>query len=78
MENDFVDRILNRIGSISKEIKRAWTDDLQEPNPEVPNVSADFQLIKKQSSDDGRKKIVKKKGVGYASDNTGQNQKWNP
>jgi hypothetical protein len=31
----------------------------------------------KKKDEDIKKKPMKKKGVGYASDNTGQNSKWN-
>ena len=29
------------------------------------------------TEDDYKLKVVKKKGIGYESDNTGQNAKWN-
>lgn len=33
-------------------------------------------LKKKISNDDGKKEIRKKKGLGYGSDQTGDNKKW--
>lgn len=33
-------------------------------------------MNKKISNDDGKKEIRKKKGLGYGSDHTGDNKKW--
>lgn len=71
IENHLIDRFLDRIALISKENGRKYVEKI-EPEKEEP-----AQIEKKKEEDDGKKKIVKKKGVGYASDNTGQNQKWN-
>ena len=71
LEKHLIDRFLDRIALISKENGRKYVD-------EIPEVKEEEQKVeKKKEEDDGKKKIVKKKGIGYASDNTGQNQKWN-
>ena len=58
-----------------KEIKRKYVKDLDIVEEELPEIKID----KKPSvEDDGQKKIVKKKGVGYGNDSTtsGMNKQW--
>ena len=71
LEKNLIERVLDRIALTSKEEKRKWVDEIA-PEKEEP-----AKMEMKPKEDDVKKKIVKKKGVGYASDNTGQNQKWN-
>lgn len=75
LEKQFVDRILDRIGSVSKEERRKWVEDLKQEEPSM--VQEPVQKKPDDEEEDGKKKIIKKKGVGYASDNTGQNARWN-
>ena len=59
----------------NKEIKRKYVKDLDIVTEELPEIKID----KKPSvEDDGQKKIVKKKGVGYGNDSTtsGMNKQW--
>ena len=72
LEKQLLDRFLDRIALISKENGRKWQEVIEEEKKEE-----EVKTEKKKEEDDGKKKIVKKKGIGYASDNTGQNQKWN-
>jgi len=58
LENQFIDRILDKIALITKEIKRKYVKDLDIVEEELPEIKID----KKPSvEDDGQKKIVKKR-----------------
>jgi len=72
LEKQLLDRFLDRIALIAKENGRKYQEVIPEEKKEE-----EVKIEKKKEEDDGKKKIVKKKGIGYASDNTGQNQKWN-
>jgi len=75
LENQFIDRILDKMALITKEIKRKYVKDLDIVEEELPVIKID----KKPSvEDDGQKKIVKKKGVGYGNDSatSGMNKQW--
>jgi hypothetical protein len=72
LEKNLIERVLDRIALTSKEEKRKWVEEIE---PEKEDTTSKMEI--KPKEDDVKKKIVKKKGVGYASDNTGQNQKWN-
>ena len=74
LENQFIERILDRLKIISKEEGRKYVANIEKENVVSEKID---ELEKKPKEEDYKKKIVKKKGVGYASDNTGQNQKWN-
>ena len=76
IEKQFFQRILDRIGLISKESTRKWYDDYKKKEKEEEEKSSPEKRAE-EGEEGYKKKIVKKKGVGYASDNTGQNQKWN-
>lgn len=74
LETLLIQTMISRIGLISKENGRKWVEEIEEEEKkdQLP------ELKKKDSSkDDGKKKIEKKKGVGYGSDQTGNNQQWN-
>ena len=73
IEKQFLVRVLERIETVSKEFKRKWTDKIEEEEAS-PTVSPATKGSGEE--EDGRKKIKKKKGVGYASDSLGQNQVW--
>ena len=79
IQQNFFSRILDRISLISKESKRRWVDDIKKEDEEGSDKgSPDKSGAKKvETEEDYKKKAVKKKGIGYASDNTGQNQRWN-
>lgn len=72
IERELLVRILDRIAMVSKEQKRQYEETQQEEE----DVVEETQLVKKQS-EELPKKPKKKKGVGYGSDSTGQNSKWN-
>lgn len=73
LESQLIQTIISRIGLISKENGRKWVEELEEEKKDEQP-----QLQKKDSvKDDGKKKIEKKKGIGYGSDQTGMNQQWN-
>lgn len=55
---------------ISKEIKRTFVENTADTAEESDSL-LETKLEKKESDDDGKKKIVTKKGTGYGSDNTG-------
>ena len=77
LDKGFVDRILERVGTVSKEERRRWVEELKEEKEEVKEQPPPEPVEKKEEDEDLKKKIVKKKGVGYASENTGQNARWN-
>jgi len=81
IQKNFFTRILDRIAIISKESRRKWVDDketaIEEQEKDSPELKEKGDSDKKLDEEDYKKKVVKKKGVGYASDNTGQNQRWN-
>lgn len=68
-ENNFIHSILERMAIVSKEKVREYVDEEEE-------VKEEIVLKKKVSNDDGKKEIRKKKGLGYGSDQTGDNKKW--
>lgn len=53
---------------VANEKKRVWVEDSE--------VDQDVQNIATKVDEKDTKKLRKKKGIGYASDNTGQNAKW--
>jgi hypothetical protein len=71
LEKDLLARILDRIALVSKEKKRHWLDQL-----EKEELASSPEKVKPDEPE-GKKKPIKKKGIGYASDNIGQNAKWN-
>lgn len=73
LENKLIEAILDRIALISKEIKRTFVEHKPDTVEEEPDSLFETKLEKKDSEDDGKKKIAAKKGTGYGSDNTGQN-----
>lgn len=75
LENQLIERILDRIGIISKEQKRKWAAEVEVESggDEERKKDTAAELKTNQKQEDYKKKIVKKKGVGYASDHTGQN-----
>ncbi|CAK71945.1 unnamed protein product (macronuclear) [Paramecium tetraurelia] len=67
LEQNLIKQILDRIALVSKETKRVFRNVLEKQVvQESPQKNNTLQKSTKQ-----------KRGVGYASDNTGQNQKWN-
>ncbi|CAD8160802.1 unnamed protein product [Paramecium pentaurelia] len=67
LEQNLIKQILDRIALVSKETKRVFRNVIEEQIvQESPQKNNLLQKSNKQ-----------KRGVGYASDNTGQNQKWN-
>jgi len=79
IQKNFFTRILDRIAIISKESRRKWVEDqeTQQAEDASPELKEKDDSDKRLDEEDYKKKVVKKKGVGYASDNTGQNQRWN-
>ncbi|KAL4506801.1 hypothetical protein ABPG72_001222 [Tetrahymena utriculariae] len=77
LEHGLIEAILEKIAQTSKEIKRTFVADSASNEEEEQEDKNNLTLTKQASEDDGKKKIVQKKGIGYGSDNTGQNQKWN-
>ena len=75
LDKQLIDRFLDRIAIISKESGRKWVEKIEAEKVEEDKSNEKVQSPKKE--EDYAKKAIKKKGVGYASDNTGQNQKWN-
>ncbi|CAD8078852.1 unnamed protein product [Paramecium sonneborni] len=67
LEQNLIKQILDRIALVSKETKRVFRNVIEEQ-------AVQEQLQKNNSL---QKSTKQKRGVGYASDNTGQNQKWN-
>ncbi|CAK77506.1 unnamed protein product (macronuclear) [Paramecium tetraurelia] len=67
LEQNLIKQILDRIALVSRETKREFRNKVEEQVvQESPQKNNTLQKSTKQ-----------KRGVGYASDNTGQNQKWN-
>ena len=70
LKSGLLGRILDRVAMVAKENRRVWkvyqAEKQVDPKPDISPTKAD----------DSNKKLRKKKGVGYASDNTGQNAKW--
>ena len=75
VEKNFFSILLDRLGHASKEVKRKWCDVL-EPKENSETESSPNKSVT-AGDDDYTKKIVKKKGVGYGSDATGDNKNWN-
>lgn len=77
IENDFFGRILERIHLISKENKRKYAENVEDSDSEDDkDKKKGDSKDKKEEEEDYTKKVEKKKGIGYGSDYTGQNQRW--
>jgi hypothetical protein len=70
MKNKFFETMLERLHIITKEPKRALGAEEEIPE-ELPNL----QINRQTSEDDTKRKKLKKKGIGYGTDNS-SNQKW--
>ncbi|KAL4475099.1 hypothetical protein ABPG74_001795 [Tetrahymena malaccensis] len=92
IENNILQMIFDRISSVSKEQPRKFIDNtlaqekrlndddnkLKLDSPVfIIGVQRTGQGEKDEKSRSNQQADKKKKGTGYASDNTGQNQKWN-
>ncbi len=64
-----IERILERLALVSKEKGRAWVDELA--------AEEDVDRKEKVPEDDDNKVIIKKKGIGYGSEGSG-NKSWHP
>lgn len=92
MDNQFIDRILDRIAMISRENKRKYYSDKQieeqnqqkreeeirkEEEQEQKRQKENKESKENKEKEDGKEKSkTVKKGTGYASDHTFQNSKW--
>mmetsp|Transcript_28550 Transcript_28550/g.25455 ORF Transcript_28550/g.25455 Transcript_28550/m.25455 type:complete len:286 (+) Transcript_28550:433-1290(+) len=70
---DMFCRILERIAIISKEPKRRYVEDISDDEEEEEQQQSPQKMDKPETEEDYKKKVVKKKGVGYGGNS---NQKW--
>ncbi|CAD8118277.1 unnamed protein product [Paramecium sonneborni] len=73
INDNLIQKILDKIAIVSKEKKRVY----QAIIAEEPEQQQQQQQNQAQSDKGVDRKLKKKQGVGYGSDQTGQNQKWN-
>lgn len=71
LENQLIERIFERIGTISKEVKRKWVQHIPEEHEQEEEQKHQQQQQQKPKQEEIKKKVAKKQGIGYASDNTG-------
>jgi hypothetical protein len=77
VDNGVLERILERIASVSREGKRVWVENLQlQQQAEQEETQVAKTAVK--GEEEGKQKLEKKKGVGYGSDSqSGSSAKWN-
>ncbi|CAD8207678.1 unnamed protein product [Paramecium octaurelia] len=73
IKDNLIQKILDKIAIVSKEKKRVY----QAVIAEEPQQQQQQQQPQAQGDKSVDRKPKKKQGVGYGSDQTGQNQKWN-
>ena len=69
LKSGFYSTMLNRLHLITKEPKREKVEEIKEEEEALPS------LEKKESEEEFKNKLQKRKGVGYGNDSS-TNQKW--
>ena len=69
LKSGFFSTMLNRLHLITKEPKREKVEEIKEDEEVLPS------LEKKESEEEFKNKLQKRKGVGYGTDSS-SNQKW--